>query len=330
MEMFQKVGEIKKLVNGYKGARVISAAEELKIFEILDKVPRNAAEIAKKAQINEDKMEAILNALVCIGLVEKVESGFYLGDYYDVLSENTPDTQCGYIRHATTMMNKWSNLAKAVKFSEVKKENFEAITGEEKKSTQAFIQAMNANALSQAKFLVEKYDFDNHRILDIGAGAGTYCIEVGQRYPSSSGVLMDLPAVCEIISDNLNKNQLNDRFKTYAQNYNQGLAAGTYDDIFMFAVAHQENDKNLTTLLRRAYDALEIGGRLFLSSFFLNENRTSPEFSVMFAIEMLVMSNDGKVYTHSEIVQHIQNAGFKSISKVEGTKGPATWYMAYK
>lgn len=330
MDMLKKVGEIKKLVNGYKSSRVISAAEELKIFEILDRTPQNSATIAEKAQINEDKMETILNALVCIGIVEKIESGFYLGDYYDVLSENTPDTQCGYIRHATTMMNKWSNLAEAAKFSEIKKKNFEAITGEEKKSTQAFIQAMNANALLQAKFLVEKYDFDNHRILDIGAGAGTYCIKVGQKYSSASGVLMDLPAVCEIINDNLNMNQLNNRFKTYAQNYNNGLAAGTYDDIFMFAVAHQENDKNLATLLRRAYDALEVGGRLFLSSFFLNENRTSPEFSVMFAIEMLVMSDNGKVYTHSEIVQHIQKAGFKGISKVEGTKGPATLYIGYK
>lgn len=330
MEIFQKVGTIKKITNGYKASRVISAAEELGVFNILDKTPLSNEEIARKANIESKKMEAILNALTCIGIVEKSKDGFYLGEYYDVLCSDSPQTQCGYIRHATTMMNKWSNLTQAAKVSQIKQENFQAITGEEKKATVAFIQAMNANALPQAKFIVEQFNFENHKILDVGAGAGTYCIAVGEKYESATGVLMDLPAVCEIIDANLLEHKLNNRFETYPKNYNEGIAEGKYDDVFMFAVAHQENDKNLQELLKRVYNSLVPGGRLFLSSFFLNEDRISPEFSVMFAIEMLVMSTDGKVYTHSEINKYIENAGFKNINKVDGTKGPATIYTAIK
>lgn len=330
MDNFQKVGAIKKIANGYKAARVISAAEELGIFKILGETPLKGEEVAVKASIEGKKMEAILNALVCMGIIEKDENGFCLGEYYDVLYADSPQTQCGYIRHATTMMNKWSNLTQAARTSEIKKENFDAITGEEKKATAAFIQAMNANALPQARFVVEKFDFENHKILDVGAGAGTYCIAVGEKYQSASGVLMDLPAVCDIIDSNLAEHKLTERFVTFPKDYNEEIAKGQYDDVFMFAVAHQENDKNLQNLLERIYKALVPGGRLFLSSFFLNEDRVSPEFSVMFAIEMLVMSTDGKVYTHSEIKQYIENAGFKNVEKVEGTKGPATIYIATK
>lgn len=330
MDNFQKVGIVKKITNGYKGARVISAAEELGIFKILGRTPIKGSEVAAKANIEIKKMEAILNALTCMGVIEKNEEGFWLGDYYDVLYADSPQTQCGYIRHATTMMNKWSNLTKAARMSEIKKENFDAITGEEKKATAAFIQAMNANALPQAKFIAEKFNFENHKILDVGAGAGTYSIKIGEKYLSARGVLMDLPAVCEIINTNLIEYKLVERFETYPQDYNDGIVAGEFDDVFMFAVAHQENDENLQKLLRRVYDALVPGGRLFLSSFFLNEDRISPEFSVMFAIEMLVMSTDGKVYTHSEIKRYIAEAGFKNIEKTEGTKGPATIYIASK
>lgn len=330
MENFQKIGKVKTVTNGYKASRIISAAEELKVFEILDKKPIMAAVIAERAGIDYLKMEALLNALACIGVVDKNEMGFYLGEFYDVLSPKSPQNQCGYIRHATTMMNRWTNLAEAAKTSQIKMKNFEAITGEERKETVAFIDAMNANALPQAKFVAERYNFENHKILDVGAGAGTYCITVGKKYPSASGILMDLPAVCEIIDNNLNNNNLSDRFKTYARNYNDGIAEGQFNDVFMFAVAHQENDDNLEALLKRIYDVLVPGGRLFVSSFFLNEDRIGPEFSAMFAIEMLVMSANGKVYTHSEIVEHIKNVGFNDVSKIEGTKGPATIYVASK
>lgn len=49
------------------------------------------------------------------------------------------------------------------------------------------MQGMSANAIPQANFIAENYDFDNHNILDIGAGAGTYLITVAKKYKSVNG-----------------------------------------------------------------------------------------------------------------------------------------------
>jgi hypothetical protein len=46
---------------------------------------------------------------------------------------------------------------------------------------------------------------------------------------------------------------------------------------------------------------LSPGGRLILSMFPLEKNRTSPTFSVMFALEMLVLTPAGRAYTMEEI-----------------------------
>lgn len=331
MDIQEKIGKLKSIVNGYKAARVISSAEQLKIFDVLDKEPTTSDILSEKLSIDKEKLEAILYALVCLKLIEKNEQGFFMDIYFDVLSPKAPRNQLGYIRHATTMMNKWTNLTNAAQSSNIKKENFSAITGQEKESTEAFIQAMNANALPQAKYISDNYSFNNSYILDIGAGAGTYSIFVGKKYNTSKGILMDLPAVCEIISKNIQTNELKERFQVVSGDYNNGIVDGKeFDDIFLFAVAHQENDTNLKILLKRAFDALKPGGRLFMSSFFLNEDRSSPEFSVMFAIEMLVMSPNGKVYTHAEIQQYVKEAGFTEIERIDDVPGPATLYIAKK
>ncbi|MBR3720990.1 MAG: hypothetical protein IKN09_04560, partial [Clostridia bacterium] len=74
--------------------------------------------------------------------------------------------------------------------------------------------------------------------------------------------------------------------------------------------------ENVRKLLDNIYNALKPNGRLFLTSFFLNDDKISPEFSVQFAIEMLVNSKEGKVYTHSEINSLLQESKFSQIERI--------------
>lgn len=71
-------------------------------------------------------------------------------------------------------------------------------------------------------------------------------------------------------------------------------------------------------------------GRLFLTSFFLNEDKISPEFSVQFAVEMLMNSNHGKVYTHNEIQDLMIKNKFKTIKRIDEIPSSATLYVADK
>lgn len=331
MDIQEKIGQVKGKINGYKASRIISAAEQLKIFDTLCNTPAASNEIANELNIQIEKLETILYALVSLGLVQMNRKGFYIEEYFDILNPSAPRNQLGYIRHATTMMKKWENLTLAAKNTQIKIENFEAITGEEEKATEAFIQAMNANAIPQAKYIVTHFEFHHSMILDIGAGAGTYSIAVGKQFPSAHGVLLDLPSVSKIIAGNIQMNHLGDRFHVVSHDYNDGLDQNqSYSDVFLFAVAHQENDGNLDNLLKRVFDRLKPGGRLFLSSFFLNDDKASPEFSVFFAVEMLVMSPNGKVYTHTEIDGKLRNAGFLDIKRIDDVPGPSTLYIAGK
>lgn len=128
-----------------------------------------------------------------------------------------------------------------------------------------------------------------------------------------------------IKNENVSKNNFDDLTQEGAESF----PTEKYDDVFLFAVVHQEHEKNLKKLIDNIYNILNPNGRLFLTSFFLNENKISPKFAVQFAVEMIASSNDGKVYTFNEI-ESIIKTKFSDFEKIEDIPGPATLYVAMK
>ncbi len=224
-------------------------------------------------------------------------------------------------------MKKYNNLENAIKNNELSTSNFKKLTDEQAES---FVEGMQANAIPQAEYIASKYDFENHRILDIGAGAGTYLINVSKKYKSVTGTMIDLSQVSKIQNRNIEKEKLQDRLKSISCDYNKDFPDGFYDAVFLFAVVHQEPEENLKRLLNNIYSVLKPNGRLFLTSFFLNDDKISPEFSVQFAIEMIVSSQNGKVYTHSEIKELLKESKFSNIERIDEIPSPATMYIARK
>ena len=54
------------------------------------------------------------------------------------------------------------------------------------------------------------------------------------------------------------------------------------------------------------------------------------EIKEQFAIEMLVNSKDGKVYTHSEITNLLKESNFTDVKRIEEIPSPADLYIARK
>ena len=156
--------------------------------------------------------------------------------------------------------------------------------------------------MPQAEYIASQYIFENHNILDIGAGAGTYLITVAKKYESVRGKMIDLPQISKIQNSNIEKENLMNRLVSISCDYNNDFLQEKYDDVFLFAVVHQEPIENVRKLLDNIYNALKPNGRLFLTSFFLNDDKISPEFSVQFAIEMRVNSKEGKKDMYSSIL----------------------------
>lgn len=327
MDIKEQMSNFKSMVNSYKLTSLIITAKNIGIFDILTENVKNLEQISKKIKISSDIIEPILNGLVFHKLINKNKDGYYLAEYKDVLSKKSKFNQVGYIDFAQTIMEKYNNLEYAIKNKEVSIKNFKELTD---RQAESFMKGMQANAIPQAEYIAGKYNFKDHNILDIGAGAGTYLINVANTYKSVTGKMIDLPQVSKIQIRNIENEHLQDRLNSVSCDYNNDFPKGSYDDVFLFAVIHQEPKENVKKLLDNIYNVLQPNGRLFLTSFFLNDDKISPEFSVQFAIEMLASSENGRVYTHNEINDLLKDSKFTNIERIDEIPSPATLYIAKK
>lgn len=327
MDIKEEISSFKSMINSYKLTNLIIVANNLGIFNCLSENNKSTEEISKELGLINDRIEPILNALVFHRIISKNEKGYYLDEYKNVLLKDSKFNQTGYINFAQTIIEKYNKLEEAIKSEDLSIKNFETLTD---KQAENFMKGMQANAIPQAEYIASKYNFENHSILDIGAGAGTYLITVSKKYKTVIGKMIDLPQVSKIQNMNIEKEDLQSRLKSVSCDYNNDFPKEKYDDIFLFAVVHQEPKENVKKLLDNIYTALKPNGRLFLTSFFLNDDKISPEFSVQFAVEMIASSKNGKVYTHSEIKELLKNSNFSSIERIDEIPSPATLYLVKK
>ena len=327
MEVKEQIKKLKEMINGYKLTYLIMSANNIGLWNILDDKGKTLTQIAMELHLEEDRIEPILNGLTFHKMISKNNNSYYLEEYNEVLNKNSEYNQLGYIQFAETIIKRYENLEKAIKNKEAATNSFKELT---EKDAESFMQGMNANAINPSKFIAENYDFDNHTILDVAAGAGTYSITVAKKYKNVTAKMIDLPEMVKIQNKRIHQEGLEDRLTSEIYDYNINFPTGNYDDVFLFAVVHQEPEEHIRKLLDNIYTVLKPNGRLFLTSFFLNEDKISPEYSVQFAIEMLINTEKGKAYTHNEIQSLIKKSQFKEIERVDEIPGPATLYIAKK
>ena len=262
MNIKEEISNFKSMVNSYKLTSLIITANNIGIFNKLSEAPKNLEQIAKEIEIPSDRIEPLLNGLVFNKMIDKNENGYCLTEYKDVLLKDSKFNQTGYIDFAQTVMEKYNSLEKAIKDNNFSFNNFKDLTEEQAEN---FMKGMQANAVPQAEYITSKYNFENHNILDIGAGAGTYLITVSKEYKSVKGKMIDLPQVSKIQNRNIQKEHLQDRLISIACDYNYNFPQEHYDDVFLFAVIHQEPKENVRKLLEN----IKTKWKIIFNKFFL-------------------------------------------------------------
>jgi len=88
-----------------------------------------------------------------------------------------------------------------------------------------------------------------------------------------------------------------------------------YDLILISQILHMFSEKINMALIRKCKKALSKNGRIVIHEFIINEDRTRPVCSSLFAINMLVNTSGGRTYSPVEISTWFRKAGFKKVSK---------------
>jgi 2-polyprenyl-3-methyl-5-hydroxy-6-metoxy-1,4-benzoquinol methylase len=330
------VGQVRQVVTAYKGAITLATATKFDIFTLLSKESRlTAHDIASRLNLNGDALELLCNALVLLGFLEKQGNAFSNAPIAEeFLVKGKPRYQGGYIAYAFDIIRDWLELEDRLKTGHAAEPVYKSIVGMDPEKTRHFLAAMHTNAMPNAQFIAKKIDFSGvASVLDVGGGTGAYSIVLAQKYRNLRADVVDLEPVVEIAKEYIASAGVQDRVRAIPGSYYERESYGNgYDSILMFAVIHQEQPNTVLEMLKYAHDALNDTGFVILSTFFLDENRVAPPFSVMFALEMLVITPHGRAYTKSEVEDLINRAGFSHAEFIPGETGPKGlgFFVAYK
>ena len=307
---------IMELASAFMQSRALLTACELDLFTAVGERERSSGEVARLLKTDERATDRLMNALCALGLLAKSGGRF----------RNTPSAARFLVRgtaealdglmHWVHLWDSWGTLTAAVrKGGSVRTRP----VGEQAEAWQtAFIAAMHWRACQHAPGVVASLDLTGvSRVLDVGGGSGAYAMEFVRAKTGASAVIFDLPAVLPLTASYVKEAGLSARVALVAGDYDRDPLGSEFDLVFLSAILHSNSPEGNRELIRKAAAALRPSGQLVIQEFIVNEDRTSPPFAVLFALNMLVGTTAGDTYTESEVRQWMAEAGLSGVTRKE-------------
>ena len=301
---------ITRALGGWQPARVLMAANHLDFFNAIGEGALSAEEVAAHCKCHPSSTERLLNACAALGILEK--EGFLYRNSPEALESlvrGKPSYIGDAIAHQEDLWEPWGKLHEAVRTNRAVAGSHNASRGPDVHHN--FIMAMHNGAMSNAPLLAEALDLSGrHQLFDAGGGPGTYSIFLVKRYPGLRAIVFDLPQTIAIAQEIIIQFGVADRVTTRAGDYLKDDFGQGNDVVLLSAILHSLGPERNQSLLTKAYASLIPGGLVVVREGLINEDGTSPMRAVLFSLNMLVNTGEGRSYSGSKIMNLMESVGF--------------------
>ena len=308
--------EIHETSWSFQRASVLSAAADLNVFTCLHDKPMTAEAVARELASDLRATTILLDALAALDLLTKQGDNYSVPGYLaELLSEKSATNMLPMIRHRANCLSLWAQLSRVTQTGK-SAERFASIRGEEADQA-AFIGAMHDFSKPVAAEVVGRLKpLEFSRLLDIGGASGTWTMAFLDAVPDATATLFDLPAVVPMAERRLSEAGLADKVTLVAGDYNtDDLPAGA-DLAWLGAICHQNSRRQNRDLFARIHKALTGDGVIVIRDIVMDPSHTSPAGGALFAVNMLVATEEGGTYTFDEYRDDLRGAGFGEVTLV--------------
>ncbi len=299
------------LARSFMESRLLLTGAELNLFTLLEKEALSAAQVCERIAGDLRGVTILLDALAGMELLSK-EDGRYRCDAVvaALLSESSPETVQPMVLHAGNLWQRWSNLT--VRVTPARPDTSPGGW------LRSFIGAMHTIGAPQAGRIVDRINPAlAGRLLDVGGASGTYTLAFLRAVPQLQATLFDRPEVVEIARVRLREEGLLSRVRLVAGDFYTDPLPGGHDLVFLSAIIHQNSPEQNEALFKKAFAALDPGGRLIVRDHILEPDRTRPTAGAIFAVNMLMGTAGGNCYTFEEIREGLERVGFTAIGLLQ-------------
>ena len=305
-----------KLSTAYWGSQTLLTANRLGIFDALELGPLTADVLAEDLGLDARMTELFLNACVGLGLCEKS------GDRYSntklsemFLTSGGPASMRNSISFMDDLYATWGDLEQSLRSGEPAKAA-EVYLGSDNELTRHFVYSMHDRAMAIGQALPQVVDLTGRkRMLDVGGGPGTFSAILTATYSGLKSEVLELDGVATVAEEILADTGASDRVKMLRGDYHTSDFGSGYDVVLMSGMFHRETAENCRRLIDKARACLVANGILIVNDIFTDEDRTTPEFSALFGITMMLTAPDGCVHADADVEAWMRDAGFAGIER---------------
>jgi ubiquinone/menaquinone biosynthesis C-methylase UbiE len=318
----------------YAPPLIISAGVNNKVFDSLEDGAKTPEQVAQQTGASARAVKILMNALVGLNLLKKNRQAKYsLSDESGAfLLSKKPGTHAGFFGTiAPQLISRWLGLSNIVR------EGRPAVTvNQETEGTEFFSQLVeNIIPMSYppAKKLGDHLKLAKAkkeiRVLDLAAGSGIWGIALAQKSPRVRVTAVDWAGMIPTTTRITQKFAVGDRFNYVEGDILEANFGSSYDIATLGHILHSEGEDRSRQLLKKTFGALKSGGTIAIAEWLVNDDRTKPLPSLMFAVQMLVNTEKGDTFSFNEIKNWLQEAGFKKVRKLQAP-GPSPLVLATK
>ncbi|MFF3917323.1 methyltransferase [Streptomyces sp. NPDC001852] len=315
------------LVNAPALFNAVTTAVELGVFRFLAASgPASFEQLREATGVPAHQLRVLLQAVCATGLLER-EAGRYAnsGVAADLLAAEGEDSWSHILvgwkevyypafRHLTAAVRAGTNVALADHPGDEATLYQRLSHNPELESV--FHRAMSAFTLRSVDALADRPEFaDVRHLLDVGGGDGTTSARLAARHPHLQLTVFDMPSVSRLAR----QRTFPDRVTLHAGDiFADPFPAGA-DGVLFSHVLEIFAEDQILAMLKKAHQALPVGGRVFVYGYNVSDDETSGLFSARLGIYFNVLaSGQGMAYPAADYEKWLRQTGFADVTTVRG------------
>jgi len=194
---------------------------------------------------------------------------------------------------------------------------------------QQFLAAMTGISHGANMAIARAFPWASYKtFVDVGTAQGDLAGQIALANPHLRGTGFDLPQVAPIFEEYAARLGVADRLAFQPGSFFTDPLP-TADVVLMGHILHDWDLPTKRMLIKKAFDAVPVGGALVVYESIIDDDRSKNAFGLMMSLNMLIETPGGFDYTGADCSGWMREAGF-STTRVEHLVGPDSMVIAIK
>lgn len=306
--------QIFQILHGRWAAQVLQTSVQLDVYSHLG-TASDASTVAAAIGADAHATEVLLNSLCSLGLLQKKNGKYELNELSQgYLVKSSPLYIGGFVTH-DHVAEYWKNLEDVIRTGKP------AVTVNHQQHAEEFFPKLAAGifplSFSTAHDVVDELKLgelpDGSRALDIAAGSGVWSIPLAQQNKNVHVDALDFPSVLKVTKEFAEREGVAGQYSYIEGGWRDcKIESNKYDVIYLGHILHSEGLEESAALLKECYRALRSGGRIVIAEMICNDEYSGPPSAQLFAVNMLVMTQEGCIFSERELGDMLKKEGFKN------------------